>query len=514
MSSRRSARWRMPAAGAFSAAVLTATMLAPAGALPVTAERLAGADRYATSAAVGAALYTDPSTIYIASGGDYPDALAGAVLTAKDEAPLYLVGESLSDSVRTRLATTSDSDVVILGGEGSVSADVATAIDGVVDDVTRLSGSDRYATSAAISAAGFADGASTVFIASGEVFADALAGAPAAAKSDAPVLLVRRDSISDAVSAELTRLAPENIVVLGGEGTVSGEVAAQLGAWGSVSRLAGADRWETSAAIAASMYPTTSGAAVIASGLDFPDALSAAAPAGLLDAPLLLVATDSVNVAVKDRLEALNPSRVVVVGGSATISDRVLGIVGDPAAYPDSPAAQAALDALASIAVAGDPAPNYDRDRFGNWDSADGCNTRDRVLARDLVNVGYDGDTCDVVSGTLNDPYSGQTIELVTTSNNSSIDIDHIVPLSVAWYYGANTWNDERRNDFYNDMAGLQATGAQVNGSKGNKTISRWLPQESYTCEYVIRYVTINDTWDLAMPQADIDTARAILPGC
>lgn len=514
MSLRRSARWPLATAGALSAIVLTLSVITPAAALPVTAERIAGADRYATSAAVGTALYPEQSTIYIASGRDYPDALAGAVLAARDDAPLYLVGDSLSDAVRARLAAAPNADAVILGGEGSVSAEVAAAIDGILDGVTRLAGADRYATSAALSASGFADGARTVYIASGEVFADALAGAPAAAKNDAPVLLVRQNTISAAVSAELTRLNPDNIVVLGGVGSVSWDLQMKLADWGQVSRLAGVDRWATSAAIAGATYPAGAANVVVASGVDFPDALSAAAPAGLVDAPLLLAGTNTVDAAVQYEIELLNPSRVIVVGGTATISDKALGIVGNPAGYPSSPEARVAFDALDGIAVAGSPAPNYDRDRFGGWDSSGGCNTRDRVLARDLIDVRYEGSSCKVIGGTLDDPYSLQLISLVTTSSNSTIDIDHVVPLSVAWYYGANTWSDAKRNDFYNDTDTLLAVGAQANGTKGNQTISEWLPPEFYLCRYLVKYVMINDTWDLAMPQDDIETARVILPTC
>lgn len=508
---------RRPSSRALAAATLAAavvlTLTAPAGALPSTPERLSGSDRYATSAAVGAALYESPATVYIASGMNYPDALAGAALAGRDDAPLYLVGAELPAAVRDRLATTPSANAVILGGAGSVPDKVRDAVDAEVGTVSRLAGADRYATAIEISKAAYPTGAGIVVVASGEVFADALSGAPAAAAWNAPVLLVQKESIPAAVENELTRLAPSRVVVLGGEGTVSADVAAKLGAWGTVERLSGNDRYATSAAISQATHPTTSGTVVFASGREFPDALSAAAPAALLDAPLMLLATDTIEVSVLRKYESLDPDRVLVVGGASMIADSLLAILGDAAVIPERPEAQRALQALASIPAAGAPAGGYDRDAFGEWDGPNNCNTRDRVLTRDLVNV-TTGAGCDVVSGTLNDPYTGTAVELQTTSSNSTIDIDHLVPLSVAWYYGANTWTDERRNDFYNDLDSLQATSATANGSKGNKTISQWLPVEAYQCDYAIRYVTINQKWGLAMPEADIDAARGLLQGC
>ncbi|WP_454301941.1 HNH endonuclease family protein [Salana multivorans] len=94
------------------------------------------------------------------------------------------------------------------------------------------------------------------------------------------------------------------------------------------------------------------------------------------------------------------------------------------------------------------------------------------------------------------------------------MEIDHIVPVSVAWYYGASTWTDEKRNEFYNDMANLVAAGSQTNQAKGNKTLSQWVPPTDFVCEYTERYVGTHVRWNLAMPQADITKARDILAGC
>ncbi|MBN9196723.1 MAG: cell wall-binding repeat-containing protein, partial [Microbacterium sp.] len=148
-----------------------------------------------------------------------------------------------------------------------VAALVPVSAEGAVPSVTSLSGTDRYATSAAISAASFSPGVAVAYVASGAAFPDALSGA-AGGRGAAPVLLTRTDDLPSSIAQELTRLAPRRIVVLGGTGTVSDTVVAALGAYttGTVTRLAGADRYETSAAISLAAFPAGAPVAYLASG--------------------------------------------------------------------------------------------------------------------------------------------------------------------------------------------------------------------------------------------------------
>jgi hypothetical protein len=134
--------------------------------------------------------------------------------------------------------------------------------------VSRLWGADRYATSAAISAAGYAPGAPVAYIASGQNFPDALSGAPVAGMQERPVLLVRQGVIPDVIKTELTRLNPGRIVILGGTAVVSNAVSAAMQAYtsGEVTRLAGPNRYDTSAAISKENYEPGAPVAYIASG--------------------------------------------------------------------------------------------------------------------------------------------------------------------------------------------------------------------------------------------------------
>jgi putative cell wall-binding protein len=192
--------------------------------------------------------------------------------------------------------------------------------------VQRISGGDRYATSAAVSAATFAPGVEVAYVANGLAFPDALSGGPAAASSGAPMLLVAPTVVPGPIIGELKRLRPERIVVLGGAGVVSDAVVTQLrdlATTGAVTRLAGSDRFATSSAISAATFAPGVKVAYVANGLAFPDALSGAPAAGADDAPVLLISQTSVPGAVATELRRLRPARIVVLGGTGSVSDAV-----------------------------------------------------------------------------------------------------------------------------------------------------------------------------------------------
>ena len=192
--------------------------------------------------------------------------------------------------------------------------------------ISRLWGADRYATAAAISQAVFAPGVSAAYIATGTNFPDSLAAGPAAALSRAPILLTSPRGLPDATRAELLRLRPASIVILGGTGVVPSGVESELRAYtsGAVHRLAGPDRYATAAAISRAHFGPGAPVAYVASGRGFPDALSAGAAAAALGGPVLLVEPTIIPPAVQAELARLRPAKIVVAGGAAVVSDAVL----------------------------------------------------------------------------------------------------------------------------------------------------------------------------------------------
>jgi putative cell wall-binding protein len=180
--------------------------------------RLAGVNRYATSVQASKALWTSAEVVFLASGSNYPDALSGGARAAKRGSPVLLSRhEALPPTVRRELKRLQPTRVVLLGGESGLSAAVQKEVKAMMPAVTtgRLSGTDRYATSAAIAQAGWRT-SDSVYFAAGTDFPDALAGVPAAAHHRAPLLLTRATCMPAPIADMVHRLAPTKRVLLGG----------------------------------------------------------------------------------------------------------------------------------------------------------------------------------------------------------------------------------------------------------------------------------------------------------
>ncbi|HET6380386.1 MAG TPA: cell wall-binding repeat-containing protein [candidate division Zixibacteria bacterium] len=206
----------------------------------------------------------------------------------------------------------------------------ATPIPSPTPTVTRISGADRYETAAKLSATLIdpdppATGG-TVVVASGENFPDALTGAPLAFANDAPVLLVKAASLQPATLAELNRLDPEQIYILGGTVAVSTTVENQLKALSStptVTRIMGADRYGSAAAVAGNAAFSGATTVFLASGENFPDAMSGGGAASRNGWPILLAKRSSLPQATCDRIKAMDPTKIYVLGGEVAISTTV-----------------------------------------------------------------------------------------------------------------------------------------------------------------------------------------------
>lgn len=199
----------------------------------------------------------------------------------------------------------------------------------------RVAGVDRFSTAAEIAQAGW-DGADTVYVTTGRNFPDALAAGPAAAAVGAPLLLVEQASVPASTTAELARLAPSEIVVLGGTAAVSDGVLAALGRavpGATVRRVAGTDRYATAARAMADAFPAGTDHLYVVTGRSFQDALMAGAAAAFEGGALLL--TDGqrpLEATVLDAVSDLAPIRITVVGAPGTITAAVataLGAVAD-----------------------------------------------------------------------------------------------------------------------------------------------------------------------------------------
>lgn len=182
-----------------------------------------------------------------------------------------------------------------------------------------------------------------------------------------------------------------------------------------------------------------------------------------------------------------------------------------------APASGDAASALNELAVKGRaPKTGYSRDQFGDgWGTKRGCDTRNVILRRDLTGTAVN-DKCQVVSGTLQDPYTGKTIEFRRGAGTSSdIQIDHVVALSDAWQSGAQQLTKARREALANDPLELLAVDGPANQQKSDGDAATWLPSNKpFRCQYVARQVAVKKKYDLWVKPAEKDAINKILSTC
>ena len=191
-------------------------------------------------------------------------------------------------------------------------------------------------------------------------------------------------------------------------------------------------------------------------------------------------------------------------------------------AEANTPTVAPGVDVLAGVIEIPVRVPGYDyrRDAFGeSWDDdngapggRNGCDTRNDILDRDLVEKSYVSiKRCPtaVATGTLIDPYTNATIAFVRGNQiGASVQIDHIVPLALAWDLGARSWTDELRLRFANDPANLLAVDGPTNQHKGDNEPAVWMPpNRAFWCQYAVQFAAVLRGYGLPV---DAPSARVL----
>jgi X-Pro dipeptidyl-peptidase len=299
-------------------------------------ERLAGATRVQTAVQASRAAFDSAPAVVLARADLYPDALAGAPLAAELGSPMLLTSsQSLSVDTRDEIERLGAQRVVILGGEAAVGPQVAAELQGMGLDVDRVGGGNRFATAARI-ADDLGTGFTSAVIVEGanadpaRGWPDAVSAAPFAAFTGQPILLVTRALVPEETGAALRAHDVEETVVVGGTAAVSPEVATALADAGhEPRRVSGTDRYATSAAVHAEGVRAGMDAARlwVATGLDWPDALTAGPAVAHLGETLLLVDGQDLTRSPASRsviAEGAAGIRLVrLVGGESAITARV-----------------------------------------------------------------------------------------------------------------------------------------------------------------------------------------------
>lgn len=195
----------------------------------------------------------------------------------------------------------------------------------------RLSGKNRFEVAVNVAEKGWGGtGAETVIVANYNAFADALAAGPLSYYKNAPILLTHSDQLTPVSKNQVSKLKPAEVIVVGGPGSVSENVVNELKGMGiqNVHRIGGINRFEVALNISKELPPSNT--AVIAYGLNFPDALAISPHASVKGYPILLTNTNQLPEATREALTIRNVQSTIVVGGEGSVGPSVFSSLPQP----------------------------------------------------------------------------------------------------------------------------------------------------------------------------------------
>lgn len=292
-------------------------------------KRIYGTDRYKTSFNIANEFSSDKvNNVIIASGKDFPDALTGSVLSQKLNAPIVLSNNTLSESsdcinyIKNHMDK--DGTIYVLGGTASVSSEFIAYMNKLgYNNIVRLGGQDRFHTNKVIVDNMKIEKGTPVVIANGYGFADALSISSIAAVKGYPILMTDGNGLSNYMKEEITNISPSKVYIIGGQGSVKDNVVNEIKALtpslsdDNIVRIGGQNRYETSLKIS-QYFDLNTDTAVVASGENFPDALSGSALAAKLKAPILL--TNGKDISVQQQyLDSKGYNNISILGGTGAV---------------------------------------------------------------------------------------------------------------------------------------------------------------------------------------------------
>lgn len=291
--------------------------------------RLYGRDRYKTSVNISESFNNGSiQTVILANGQNFPDTLSGGLLSKKYNAPILLAGSTPSTSsdaleyIKNHLSKSGT--VYVLGGTSSISDNSINYIKQLgYNNVVRLGGKNRFDTSKVILNDIKVQKGTPVILANGFGFADALSASSIAAIKGYPILMTDSKILSAETKDLINEIQPSQLYVIGGTGVISDNVVTQAKdtakslSSDNVFRIAGNNRYDTSMNIC-KYFNLDSDTAVLASGENFPDALSGSALAIKSKAPVIL--TDGQDISSqKSYMSTKNFKNVILLGGTGSI---------------------------------------------------------------------------------------------------------------------------------------------------------------------------------------------------
>lgn len=306
----------------FASALVCASLFIGSSAKAATdqTKRLWGNDRYQTCSQIVNEGWQSSEYAVLVNGENFPDALSASVLAKKYNAPILLTQKNNLDSnTQDQLKRLSVKKVLIVGGPGVISSVVQGNLESMGIEVQRFYGADRNETSVAVAKQIGTD--KGVILTTDSDYTDALSVAPIAAKLQIPIILVPKDSIPNSVKNFISGKNITKTYVLGGEDIISENIASKFP---NVQRIDGDDKYIRNFNIITSFPDDVDFKNVIlASGNNFPDALSGSAFAALNGNPIILMGNKS-NYYIDNLIGTKGTKNVYILGGQASVNDNVV----------------------------------------------------------------------------------------------------------------------------------------------------------------------------------------------
>lgn len=321
-------------------AAATTNSLSPQKTIGTT--RLSGQTRYETAKAISE-YYNQGKVqnVILSTGNGFADGLSASVLAHQKDAPILSVDSTIDGSqdafnyITQHLNPTGT--IYIIGGTGAIGSEFETKLNNLgFQNITRLSGKDRYDTSYQLARSLNNPLVSTVVISSGESYPDALSIASFAANKGWPILLTLKNALPKEMKDYLSVKKPSKVYITGGAGVISYNVESEIKGLlpkASVQRLAGQDRFDTNAVIAQTFNPNPS-TVYLATGYGFADSLAGSALAAKNGDPIIIMNSSSDNIPLSTLNYLTNIYKtgtmpnLIVLGGSGAISDALVNLAG------------------------------------------------------------------------------------------------------------------------------------------------------------------------------------------
>lgn len=195
-------------------------------------------------------------------------------------------------------------------------------------------------------------------------------------------------------------------------------------------------------------------------------------------------------------------------------------LTAEPSNTTPNTTAPLAAEILSKLEIKGRaPKTGYARTEFYNgWPTIDGCSLRQRIIKRDFGDTAVldPANSCNVISGEYDEPYTGQHQIFKSRDDISkNVQIDHVVSLSDAWQKGAQYKTKDERYQIATDPLNLLAVDSSANKQKSDGDAATWLPgNKKFRCQYVARQVSVKYKYTLWLTQAEHDAIAKILEQC